>query len=104
MNNNSQKEYALVKSKLIDNIVLKNTCIEANVVQGAIDSLLEFITKSLSQGERIEIRGFGSFGVKTVQGHESKNPQTGERVFVNTKQRVFFKPSKDMVWLKSKLD
>ena len=48
MNNNSQKEYALVKSKLIDNIVLKNTCIEANVVQGAIDSLLEFITVKIA--------------------------------------------------------
>lgn len=100
MNNNSPKEYALVKSKLIDKIALNNTCIEANVVEESINVLLELITKSLSHGERIEIRGFGSFGVKIVQGHMSKNPKTGERVFVNTKQRVFFKPSKSMAWIK----
>jgi len=64
-----------------------------------VDLLLETISKALAEREHIEIRGFGSFKVKTRRARVARNPRTGERVEVPEKVVPYFKASKDLVKL-----
>jgi len=64
-----------------------------------VDLLLETISKALSDKEHIEIRGFGSFKVKTRKARIARNPRTGEKVDVPEKQVPYFKASRELVKL-----
>ena len=61
-----------------------------------VDSLLTAMTTALSEGKRIEIRGFAAFSVGTRKPRTGRNPKTGESVQVPAKQVVRFKPGKEM--------
>lgn len=62
----------------------------------AVDALFEALSEALVRGEKIELRGFGSFRVKTYKAREGKNPMTGETVFIMTRRQVQFKVGKDL--------
>ena len=64
--------------------------------EGVVASLLEEMAKSLQAGERIELRGFGSFQVKEKKARQGRNPKTGTRVEVPAKKIPYFKPSKEL--------
>ena len=72
----------------------------ANVTQKVakviVDTIFEGMKDSLVQGERIEIRGFGSFVLKNYQGYTGRNPKTGRLVNVSTKRLPFFKVGKEL--------
>jgi nucleoid DNA-binding protein len=59
-----------------------------------IDAILETISETLTQGKKVELRGFGSFSVKRRPGRTARNPKTGERVYVSPKVSPTFKASK----------
>ena len=59
------------------------------------------MSKALVDGDRIEIRGFGSFMVKEYKGYTGRNPKTGEQISVTDKKLPFFKTGKE---LKEKVD
>jgi len=59
-----------------------------------IDAILEVITAALAKGEKVELRGFGSFGAKMRRGRIARNPKTGEQVATEVKAVAYFKPSK----------
>lgn len=61
-----------------------------------IETILEGIVKALRNGEKVEIRGFGSFRARQHQGRAGRNPKSGERVEVPPKKFTFFKPSKEL--------
>jgi integration host factor beta subunit len=61
-----------------------------------INRFFEVITEALSDGNNIEIRGFGSFKVKTRRARKARNPRTGETVDVPERQVPTFKPSKEL--------
>lgn len=61
-----------------------------------VDTIFENIVKSLRGGEKIEIRGFGSFRTRQRNARIGRNPKTGARVEVPAKRIPFFKPSKEM--------
>ena len=61
-----------------------------------VEAIFERIVRSLSSGNKIEIRGFGSFGTRRHQPREIPNPKTGARVEVPSKQIPYFKPSKGL--------
>jgi integration host factor subunit beta len=67
------------------------------VVNTIFDSMID----ALREGERIEIRGFGSFQVKVREAREGRNPKTGEPVHISAKRTPFFKVGKE---LKEKVD
>jgi integration host factor subunit beta len=54
------------------------------------------MAKTLVSGDRIEIRGFGSFTVREYKGYIGRNPKSGETITVPTKRLAFFKPGKDL--------
>lgn len=83
------------KSELIRTLSeLKNLHVdEASVIVGAfIDSIKE----ALVRGDRVEIRGFGSFKIKDYKGYQGRNPKTGDVVKVSPKKLPFFRPGKEL--------
>lgn len=61
-----------------------------------VETVFESIVKSLRNGDKIEIRGFGSFRTRQRNPRTGRNPKTGERVNVPAKKIPYFKPSKDL--------
>jgi integration host factor subunit beta len=67
-----------------------------------VESFFDAMRESLKNGERIEIRGFGSFSVKHYSAYKGRNPKTGEIVDVPPKKLPFFKVGKEMKELVNK--
>jgi integration host factor subunit beta len=65
-------------------------------VELAIKTILEHMSQSLSSGERIEIRGFGSFSLHFREPRRGRNPKTGDAVELTGKYVPHFKPGKDL--------
>ena len=61
-----------------------------------VDMVFEKMENSLVKGERVEIRGFGSFMVKAYKGYTGRNPKTGEKTEVKPKRLPFFKVGKEL--------
>lgn len=76
----------------------------AKDVELAVKVLLDAMSATLSGGERIEIRGFGSFALNYRPPRQGRNPKTGEKVEVPAKYRPHFKPGKELRWRVAKLD
>jgi integration host factor subunit beta len=64
--------------------------------EAVVDTILDNIVKSLREGDKIEIRGFGSFRTRQRNARVGRNPKTGARVEVPAKKIPFFKPSKEL--------
>ena len=81
------------KSNLIEKFARQNDLPpkEAEII---VNAFWDTITEDLSQGERAEIRAFGSFKVKRYGGYNGRNPKSGEIVEVKPKKLPFFKPGK----------
>jgi len=86
----------MVKSELINRIAEKQPSLLLKDVELGVNHIIECMSDALSQGERIEIRGFGSFSVREYEGYSGRNPKTGEKVEVKPKKLPFFKPGKDL--------
>ena len=83
------------KAELITK-VSERTNVTQKVAKVIVDTLFEGMKESLEKGERIEIRGFGSFKVKKRKGRVARNPRTGEQVMVSEHWVPLFKVSKEV--------
>ena len=71
----------------------------------AVEAVLEAMKGSMQRGERIELRGFGTFEVKTREEREARNPKTGESVKVPKRRVPYFRPGKELKAIsKNKID
>jgi integration host factor subunit beta len=61
-----------------------------------IDTFFDVISETLAEGERVEIRGFGSFTVKRYKPYVGRNPKTGKKIEVGEKWLPFFKVGKEL--------
>jgi integration host factor subunit beta len=61
-----------------------------------VDTFFDALKETLANGDRIEIRGFGSFSVKHYKPYVGRNPKTGDRIQVTSKKLPFFKVGKDL--------
>ena len=86
----------MTKSELIENLVRSNPSLPVKTVESAVKDLLDHLSLSLSEGNRIEIRGFGSFDLNERPARTGRNPKTGERVQVPAKKVPHFKPGKEL--------
>jgi len=86
----------MTKSELIENLYKQSVHLSFTDVEQAIKSMLLRMTQSLANGERIEIRGFGSFKLNKMQSRVGRNPKTGELVTLPERYVVHFKPGKDL--------
>ena len=86
----------MVKSELVTKLNEKPPELKASDVEFALDTILTQMSDALAQGERIEIRGLGSFNVRHHAPRLARNPKTGESVDLPAKAVVHFKPGKEM--------
>jgi integration host factor subunit beta len=86
----------LVKSELVHALKEKLHDHRLDDVELAVNCLLKQMADALAQGERIEIRGFGSFDCRHQPPRISRNPKTGETVNLPAKSATHFKPGKEM--------
>lgn len=86
----------MIKSTLITTMVEKLQHISEKDVTEGINLILEKIENALANGNRIEIRGFGSFSLHYRPPRNAHNPKTGERLMTTPKYSPHFKPGKEM--------
>ena len=86
----------MTKSELIDVLSRKLNHLAYRDIELSVKSLLEMMSQSLSNGERIEIRGFGSFSLHHRPARVGRNPKTGEAVALPAKHVPHFKPGKEL--------
>ncbi|MGF1643224.1 MAG: integration host factor subunit beta [Thiotrichales bacterium] len=86
----------MTKSDLIEALVNKQTHLAAKDVELSVKIILELMSKALSSGERIEIRGFGSFSLHYRPPRTGRNPKTGDTVPLDDKFVPHFKPGKQL--------
>ena len=84
------------KSELIENLVDRFHDLPVRDVEQAVKSILEHMTEALEEGDRIEIRGFGSFSLHHRAPRIGRNPKTGESVSLAAKRVPHFKPGKEL--------
>ena len=87
---------AMTKSELIEAVASKQKHLPAKDVELAIKHILELMSETLADGQRIEIRGFGSFSLHYRPPRTGRNPKTGEPVALAGKYVPHFKPGKDL--------
>ena len=86
----------MIKSELIEKITEQFAHLPEKSILEATNLILETMSKTLSSGGRIEIRGFGSFSLHYRPPRYAHNPRTGEKVTTEAKYSPHFKPGKEL--------
>lgn len=86
----------MTKSELIEILAQKQPQLNSKDVELAVKTILEHMAQVLASGERIEIRGFGSFSLHYRPPRVGRNPKTGESVQLGAKYVPHFKPGKEL--------
>ena len=87
---------SLIKSQLVQNITDQNPHLYIKDVERIINSIFSEITKSLAEGRRVELRGFGAFSVQKRKERIGRNPRTGDAVNISAKYIPRFKQGKEL--------
>ena len=86
----------MTKSGLIEAVAERTPHISKKDTEIVVNTIFESMGEALRHGQRIEIRGFGSFQVKIREAREGRNPKTGEPVHISAKRTPFFKVGKEL--------
>mgnify|MGYP001440221172 CR=1 FL=1 len=84
------------KSELITLLSEKHDLLNKDDMESSIKLIIECLSSSLSKGNRIEIRGFGSFSVRSRKERIGRNPKTGKSISVSSKFHPYFRASKSL--------
>ena len=87
---------AMTKSELIERIAERQAQMSVKDVELAVKTILETMSQMLAEGDRIEIRGFGSFTIKHRESRQGRNPKTGSSVSIPAKRVPFFTVGKEL--------
>lgn len=83
------------KADLVEEVI-KSTKLGRKESEMVVETVFDSIISALQGGQKIEIRGFGSFRTRDRRGRIGRNPKTGEKVDVPKKRIPYFKPSKEL--------
>ncbi len=86
----------MTKSDLVQKLSEQVTTLTKKECEVIVDTVFGNMKESLQRGEKIEIRGFGSFTVRVRRAKEGRNPKTGEKVSIPEKRIPFFKVGKEL--------
>lgn len=86
----------MIKSELVQRIAEQNPHLYQRDVENIVNAILDEISDAMTRGDRVELRGFGAFSVKSRPPRTGRNPRTGEQVEVDAKHVPFFKTGKEM--------
>ncbi|MDA8659622.1 MAG: integration host factor subunit beta [Luminiphilus sp.] len=93
---NSAEKKSMTRSELIELIASQQSQLSTKDVELAVKLMIEHMAETLSSGERIEIRGFGSFSLHYREPRQGRNPKTGDSVELEGKHVPHFKPGKEL--------
>jgi integration host factor subunit beta len=86
----------MTKSELVDRIVEANGVLTRKESEMVVNIVFDSMGDALRNGEKVEIRGFGSFTVRERDAREARNPKSGEIVNIPAKKTPFFKTGKEL--------
>ncbi|HMB17110.1 MAG TPA: integration host factor subunit beta [Pelovirga sp.] len=86
----------MTKSELIEKLSEKHELLSKKESEAVINVIFDGIGSALAQGNRVEIRGFGSFSVRERSAREARNPKSGEVVEITSRKTPFFKTGKEL--------
>ncbi|WP_306252174.1 integration host factor subunit beta [Parvularcula sp. IMCC14364] len=86
----------MIKSELVQKLADENPHLFTRDIERIVNTVLNEISDSLANGDRVELRGFGAFSVKHREARIGRNPRTGEAVAIEEKWTPFFKAGKEM--------
>ena len=86
----------MTKSELLEKIAAVQSQLSVKDVELAVKMILDHMTDALADGDRIEVRGFGSFSLHYREPRIGRNPKTGEKVALAGKYVPHFKPGKEL--------
>ncbi len=86
----------MTKSELIEQLSERHDILNKKDAETVINLIFGGIGNALAQGDRVEIRGFGSFSVRERDAREARNPKSGELVKIPSRKTPFFKTGKDL--------
>ncbi len=86
----------MTKSELIEALSVVNGVLSKKESELVVNTLFDSIRNALVEGDRVEIRGFGSFTIRTRDAREARNPKSGEIVKIPVKKTAFFKTGKEL--------
>ncbi len=86
----------MTKSELIEMVVQAHGSLNAKASELVVNTVFDSIEEALKAGDKVEIRGFGSFTVRERTGREARNPKSGEVVRIPSKRAPFFKTGKEL--------
>jgi integration host factor subunit beta len=86
----------MTKSELVDKIVEANGVLTRKESEMVVNIVFDSMGDALRKGEKVEIRGFGSFTVRERDAREARNPKSGEIVNIPAKKTPFFKTGKEL--------
>lgn len=92
---NDQNRTVTTKADLVDEVA-EAVDLTKKQAESIVNSVFDSIVESLRAGEKIELRGFGSFRIRSRKPRIGRNPKTGEKVEVPSKQIPYFKPGKEL--------
>ena len=89
------KAGVLTKAELVDEVA-RAVQLTKKQAEAIVNIVFDSIVDSLRSGEKIELRGFGSFRLRSRKSRTGRNPKTGEKVEVPSKKIPYFKPGKEL--------
>ena len=84
------------KSNLLEKLKLKKNSFSEEDLESSINLILQFISSTLAEANRVEIRNFGTFSARKREKRLSRNPKTGTSVLVESKNHPYFRASKNL--------
>lgn len=86
----------MTKSELIERLSYSNGMVNKKEAELIVNTIFDSIGNALIEGDRVEIRGFGSFTIRERNSREARNPKSGEVVKIPAKKTPFFKTGKEL--------
>ncbi|MDO3379440.1 integration host factor subunit beta [Geoalkalibacter halelectricus] len=86
----------MTKSELIEQLAVENVALSKKEAELVVNTIFDSISQALIGGDRVEIRGFGSFTIRERDAREARNPKSGDLVKIPPKKTPFFKTGKEL--------
>lgn len=86
----------MTRSELIAIMASRSEALRLSDMDLIVDTIISSMTDAMIEGRRIELRGFGSFSIKTRDARQARNPRTGESVMVPARRSLHFKAGKKL--------
>lgn len=86
----------MTKSELVERIMQTNSILNRKESEMVVNIVFDSMAEALKKGEKVEIRGFGSFTIREREAREARNPKSGDLVNIPSKKTPFFKTGKEL--------